>query len=79
MRLEAARSRDLDLASSWMIGDSVADIQAGKSAGCRTARVLVENPAMREQENDGATPCDADVTAASLLEAIPQILKFRNS
>jgi D-glycero-D-manno-heptose 1,7-bisphosphate phosphatase len=79
MLFEAAHSRDLDLASSWMIGDSVADIQAGKSAGCRTARVLVENPAMREPENDGDTPCDADVTAASLLEAVPQILEFRNS
>ena len=79
MLLEAARSRDLDLASSWMIGDSVADIQAGKTAGCRTARVLVENPAEREPESDGAAPCDADVTAASLLEAISRILEFRNS
>jgi D-glycero-D-manno-heptose 1,7-bisphosphate phosphatase len=79
MLFEAAHSHDLDLASSWMIGDSVADIQAGKSAGCRTARVLVENPAIREPENDGDTPCDADVTAASLLEAVPQILEFRNS
>lgn len=76
--LEAARSRDLDLTSSWMIGDSVADIQAGKTAGCRTARVLVESP-MREPGSDGAAPCDSDVTAASLLEAIPQILGFGNS
>jgi len=79
MLLEAARSRDLDLAASWMIGDSAADIQAGKSAGCWTARVLVEKPPMREQGNDGATPCDADITAASLLEAIPGILEIRNS
>ena len=79
MLLEAARSRHLDLAASWMIGDSAADIQAGKSAGCKTARVLAENPAMSDPENDGAVSCGADVTAASLLEAIPQILQFRNS
>jgi len=79
MLLEAARSRDLDLASSWMIGDSAADIQAGKSAGCRTVRVLVESSPIREPRNEDATPCGADVTAASLLEAIPQILEFRNS
>jgi len=79
MLLEAARSRDLDLASSWMIGDSAADIQAGKSAGCRTVRVLVESSPIREPGNEDAAPCGADVTAASLLEAIPQILEFRNS
>jgi len=79
MLLEAARTRDLDLASSWMIGDSVADIQAGKSAGCKTARVLAKNPETSEPENDGAAPCDADVIAASLLDAVPQILEFRNS
>jgi D-glycero-D-manno-heptose 1,7-bisphosphate phosphatase len=79
MLLEAARSRQLDLAASWMIGDSPADIQAGKRAGCRTARVLMENPALGEPENDGAASCDADVTAASLLDAIPRILQFRNS
>jgi len=79
MLLEAARCRGLDLTASWMIGDSAADIQAGKSAGCRTARVLVENPPMRESGNDGAMPCDADITAASLLEAIPGILEIRNS
>jgi D-glycero-D-manno-heptose 1,7-bisphosphate phosphatase len=71
MLLEAARSRDLDLASSWMVGDSAADIQAGKSAGCRTARVWVDSRA--------TSPDDADVNATSLLEAIDQILEFRNS
>ena len=79
MLFDAARSRDLDLASSWMIGDSVADIQAGKSAGCRTARVWVEGPAMRDSANDNVRPGDADINATSLLEAIAQILEFRNS
>lgn len=36
MLLEAARRWDIDLESSWLIGDSARDIQAGKDAGCRT-------------------------------------------
>lgn len=79
MLLEAARSRDLDLSSSWMIGDSDADIQAGKSAGCKTARVSVRELAEREPEKVRAMEFVADVTAPSLFEAVPQILEFRNS
>ena len=33
----AARERDIDLARSWMIGDILDDIEAGRRAGCRTA------------------------------------------
>ncbi len=34
--LQAARELSIDLASSYMIGDSAADIIAGATAGCRT-------------------------------------------
>jgi D-glycero-D-manno-heptose 1,7-bisphosphate phosphatase len=34
--LEAAKELDVDLSQSWMIGDGLTDIQAGKSAGCQT-------------------------------------------
>jgi D-glycero-D-manno-heptose 1,7-bisphosphate phosphatase len=37
MLLRAAREHSLDLTRSWMVGDSVSDIQAGRSAGCKTA------------------------------------------
>ncbi len=37
--LQAAEEHNLDLAASWMIGDSETDIEAGKSAGCRTIMV----------------------------------------
>ena len=30
---------ELDLSRSWMVGDSEKDIEAGRSAGCRTLRV----------------------------------------
>ena len=36
MLLTAARRHDLDLAASWMVGDSVSDVAAGRRAGCRT-------------------------------------------
>lgn len=37
MLLQAADEHDLDLSSSWMIGDGVTDIMAGKRAGTHTA------------------------------------------
>lgn len=39
MLIRAASEHQLDLASSWMIGDSNSDVQAGKAAGCRTLRI----------------------------------------
>lgn len=42
MLLQAARDQGIDLAASWMIGDSPADVEAGRGAGCRT--VLVGGP-----------------------------------
>lgn len=40
MLLEAAEKQSLNLADSWMVGDTVSDIEAGRNAGCRT--ILVE-------------------------------------
>lgn len=39
MLLEAAQKLDIDLSSSWMIGDSISDAQAGKHAGTKTILV----------------------------------------
>lgn len=33
---QAAREHNIDLSASWMIGDSIEDIEAGNSAGCKT-------------------------------------------
>lgn len=41
MLLAAAEEHGIDLAKSWMVGDGLNDIQAGRAAGCRT--VLVTN------------------------------------
>lgn len=65
MLLAAARAHTIDLASSWMIGDSEVDVQAGRSAGCRTARVLT---------NGGSEIHHSDITGSSLLEVVQKLL-----
>ena len=34
--LKAAKDMDIDLSGSWMVGDGLTDVKAGKDAGCRT-------------------------------------------
>jgi D-glycero-D-manno-heptose 1,7-bisphosphate phosphatase len=68
MLLTAAKSYDLDLASSWMIGDSDIDVEAGRNAGCKTVRISQ----MEALENNGA-----DLSAPSLPAAVQQILALR--
>ncbi|HEX8404224.1 MAG TPA: HAD family hydrolase [Duganella sp.] len=41
MLLRAAADRRIDLAASWMIGDILDDVEAGRRAGCRT--ILIDN------------------------------------
>jgi D-glycero-D-manno-heptose 1,7-bisphosphate phosphatase len=64
MLLELASTLKLDLARSWMIGDSRSDIQAGRAAGTHTA--LITAGAGTPAESD-AVP-DAELTAPTLRE-----------
>ncbi len=57
MLLKAADDFNIDLSSSWMIGDSEIDVKAGKAAGCRTALI-------------GTTDYLQDVTVCSLEEFV---------
>ncbi len=43
MLLEAAEKWDIDLASSWMVGDSTSDIIAGKQAGTKTVYLVTKH------------------------------------
>lgn len=79
MLLEAAREHGIDLGESWMIGDSESDIQAGRNAGCKTARLHAANNRARESEPDGTDIGSTDVVASSLLSAIKQILQWENA
>jgi D-glycero-D-manno-heptose 1,7-bisphosphate phosphatase len=62
----AARSYAIDLAASVMVGDRDRDIGAGRAAGCRTVFVS------RGYGRSPAPP--ADLTVASLFEAVPWII-----
>jgi D-glycero-D-manno-heptose 1,7-bisphosphate phosphatase len=76
MLLEAARVHGIDLGSSWMIGDSDTDMQAGKSVGCKRARVSAER---EKHETGGNTPDivgQVEIKASSLLDSARQILKW---
>jgi histidinol-phosphate phosphatase family protein len=41
MLLRAARAHGIHLAQSWMVGDILNDVEAGRAAGCRT--ILIDN------------------------------------
>jgi D-glycero-D-manno-heptose 1,7-bisphosphate phosphatase len=74
MLLEAAQTLGLDLVSSWMVGDSDIDIQAGKNAGCKTARVVGPGEKNLAADKDAHNSNCAEVTASSLLDSVQQIL-----
>jgi D-glycero-D-manno-heptose 1,7-bisphosphate phosphatase len=79
MLLDAAHSRGIELPASWMIGDSDIDMEAGKNAGCRTARLRATNETVNEPGYSRVTPSYADIFAPSLLDAIRQILHWEGS
>ncbi len=55
MLQRAALEHDIDLAQSWMVGDILNDIEAGRRAGCKT--VLIDNGNETEwQEGQDRTP-----------------------
>lgn len=68
MLSQAAEDFNIDLAASWVIGDSKSDIQCGINAGCRT--VLIG----KNDENLGQ-----QFTESSLLAAVDKILEVEKS
>jgi D-glycero-D-manno-heptose 1,7-bisphosphate phosphatase len=66
---DLATSWQVDLRRSWVVGDSEADVEAGRTAGCHT--VLVEHPDSRHRRRPGTTAefSVPDVTAAADLVA----------
>jgi D-glycero-D-manno-heptose 1,7-bisphosphate phosphatase len=68
MLREAAESRGLDLAQSWMIGDKDIDVQCGLNAGTRAILVLTG-------QSDDAAGKGAVFVAKTLADAAEFILK----
>jgi D-glycero-D-manno-heptose 1,7-bisphosphate phosphatase len=79
MLLDAASSRGIELPASWVIGDSDTDVEAGKNAGCKTARLLATKETVDEPGRRGTTRNYADIVAPSLLDAIRQILHWERA
>lgn len=67
MLLEAASIWSIDLQKSFMVGDRWTDIESGWRAGCRTVLVNAAGPELRR--------CLPDFEAASLVEAVPWIVR----
>jgi D-glycero-D-manno-heptose 1,7-bisphosphate phosphatase len=64
MLLEAAGRFDIDLEASFMIGDKLADVQAGRSAGCRSVLVRSGYGAAEEKQIPEGVPVYDDLAAA---------------
>jgi D-glycero-D-manno-heptose 1,7-bisphosphate phosphatase len=50
MLLQAGKDLELDLQSSWFVGDILDDIEAGNRAGCRTVLVDLGTEQLPEQQ-----------------------------
>jgi D-glycero-D-manno-heptose 1,7-bisphosphate phosphatase len=72
MLLDAAHALKLDLDACWMIGDTDADVAAGRAAGCRT--VLIEHPHSARKRLGRADP---DLAASDLAHGVAQLLRRR--
>lgn len=71
--LKAAQNMDIDLSQSWMIGDGLTDVKAGRNAGCRAmllGRMKCELCHLMDEED--ARP---DAITTTLKEAVQYILK----
>jgi D-glycero-D-manno-heptose 1,7-bisphosphate phosphatase len=66
MLFSAARDQEIDLAESWMIGDSADDVEAGRNAGCRTVQII--------GDQRSRTRFGANIVSDSLLNATLKIL-----
>ncbi|MFC2002695.1 D-glycero-alpha-D-manno-heptose-1,7-bisphosphate 7-phosphatase [Chloroflexota bacterium] len=73
MLLKAAQDMDLELTQSWMIGDGLTDVKAGKEAGTRTILLgRMKCELCNLMDKDAARP---DVIVLDLREAAQIILE----
>jgi D-glycero-D-manno-heptose 1,7-bisphosphate phosphatase len=70
MLLDTAVSLEFDLQASWMVGDTDADVAAGRAAGCGT--LLIEHQGSNHKRLGGIQP---DLRAKDLAGAVDLILE----
>ncbi|KUN00439.1 hypothetical protein AQI95_34645 [Streptomyces yokosukanensis] len=71
--LAAAEELDIDLASSWMVGDFRSDIEAGLRVGCRTAWV-----GPNSATGTGPPGVEPTLRTATVAEALHHIARLRS-
>jgi D,D-heptose 1,7-bisphosphate phosphatase len=74
MLLAAAQEMGIDLAKSWMIGDTERDVEAGRSAGCRT--ILISTTRSEYGYPQKSRP---DHVAVNMREAVNIVKKYHRS
>ncbi len=72
MLLQASKEHQIDLSQSWMIGDRLSDVQAGKRAGCRTILLSPDPPSLNEIDQ-------SDWIVDNLLHAAQKIVESENT
>ena len=74
--LSAAREFEIDLPASWMVGDGLNDVQAGKAAGCRS--ILVAKLKIEQVERFFTLDnCQPDAIARDLKQAAEIIISVK--
>jgi len=71
MLFEAAKKHGIDLKHSYMVGDGVNDMMAGRRAGCKTVFIGSFKPELWKYLEGGKKP---DIVAKNLLEVVRGIL-----
>ncbi|MFC1903314.1 D-glycero-alpha-D-manno-heptose-1,7-bisphosphate 7-phosphatase [Chloroflexota bacterium] len=70
--IQAAKEHDIDLLQSWMIGDNLTDVKAGKDAGCKTVLLgKMKCQLCRLMDEQDSRPC---AIAPNLLDAASIVL-----
>ena len=67
MLLTAAKDLQIDLEQSWMVGDKLADIEAGIAAGCRPVLVMTGYGRNEQKTLDNTVPRCSDLYEAACL------------
>lgn len=74
MLLRAAKDFDIDLSRSYMMGDDLVDIQAGKNANCKTVLVLT-GKGRQTREKLAKENIRPDLISENILTAFEEILQ----
>lgn len=73
---QAAKELNIDLASSFMIGDKLSDLQSGDAAGCSLSVLVTTGHGM---EDEAQAKSESRIIQPDILEAVKYLLKGKIS